>query len=266
MKIRKLAGIAMVVMASLAIAGFLQAKMTFQPLPLRTAPEVLEPAPSGFYGGMGFYDTNIALGWSNSPGVVRYWVQRGITSTNPGDYIWTQFCLSSNASFFVDSNILNEEGLNVYRLFAEYPTGKMSDTDVWYASWEDDDPSFDEPPNWPPKPQSIQASVDSVSNVVITWSPAEGPATNYIVIRGAYNPANTNGYDFTIIGAVDAGTTRFKTVGVIKSTNDLGDIYEVGAIYPGNTLSAFAACYVDTNVADRYLLQNGDGMQTAPSF
>lgn len=240
---------AIAVIASLAIAGFLQAKMTFQRLPLRTAPEVLEPAPGGFYGGEDFYGTNIVLGWSNAPGVARYWVQRGVTTTNTGGYIWTSFCLSSNASFFVDNEVVNDDlGLNVYRLFAEYPQGILSDTDVWYVSWQDENSSSDGPSLGPPKPQNIQVSVDSVSNVVVTWDSAQGPATNYIIIRGVYDSATTNGYDFNLIGTVDAVTTSFKAIGVIKSTNDLHDIYEIGAIYPGDCLSAFAACCIGTNL------------------
>jgi hypothetical protein len=249
MKIKRLAITTMAVMATLVIAGFLQAKMTFQRLPLRTAPEVLEPAPGGFYGGMDFYGTNIVLGWSNVPGVARYWVQRGITSTNTGHYIWTSFCLSSNASFFVDNEVVNDDlGLNVYRLFAEYPKGSMSDIDVWYVCWKDENSSSDGPLLGPPKPQNIQASVDSVSNVVVTWDSAQGPATNYIIIRGVYDSATTNGYDFNLIGTVDAVTTSFKATGVIKSTNNLHDIFEVGAIYPGDCLSAFAACCIGTNL------------------
>ncbi len=250
MKIKRLAVTTMAGMASLAIAGFLQAKMTFQRLPLRTAPQVLEPAPTEFYGGQDFYGTHIALGWSNAPGVAHYWVQRGIFSTKIRDYVWTDFCLSSNASFFVDKKPLPDDlGLNVYRLFAEYPNGNTSETDVWYVSWQDEDSSSDDGPLLgPPKPQNIQASVDSVTNVVVTWDSAQGPATNYIIIRGVYNTANTNGYDFNLIGTVDAVTTSFKATGVIKSTNDLHDIYEIGAIYPGNALSAFAACCVGTNL------------------
>lgn len=240
----------MAVMASLVIAGFLQAKMTFQRLPLRTASEVLEPAPGGFYGGRDFYGTNIALGWSNAPGVEHYWVERGVTSTNSCHYIWTSSCLSSNASFFVDNEVVNDDlGLNVYRLFAEYPKGIMSDTDVWYVCWKDENSSSDDGPLLgPPKPQNIQASVDSVSNIVVTWDSAQGAATNYIIIRGVYDSANTNSYEFNLIGTVDSVTTSFKATGVIKSTNNLHDIFEVGAIYPGDCLSAFAACCIGTNL------------------
>ena len=245
----------MAVMASLAIAGFLQAKMTFQRLPLRTAPQVLERAPGEFYGGQDFYGTNIALGWSNAPGVAHYWVQRGIFSTKIRDYVWTDFRLSSNASFFVDKKPLpNDLGLNFYRLFAEYPNGNTSETDVWYSSWLECDSSFDMPPIFPPTPQNVQASVDSVSNVVVTWEPAQGPATNYIVIRAVYNPENMNDYDITLIGSVEAGVNSVKAVGVIKKTNDLGDAYEVAAIFPGNVISSFTVCFLDTNMAAQNFL------------
>ena len=269
MKIKSLAVTTLAVMAFLAIAGFLRAKMTYQRLPLRTASEALEPKPGGFYGGQDFYGTNIALGWSNSPGVAHYWVQRGIVSTNPGDYTWTSFCLNSNASFFVDSNVLNDTLLrqNFYRLYAEYPKGNLSSTDVWCLSWQENDPNFDLPPVFPPKPQDVQACVDSNSNVVITWTPAKGAAINYFILRGAYDPANTNeGYDFSLLGSVDASVTTFKAIGMIKRTNDLMDIVEVGAIYPGNSMSSLAACYVDRDVAVQALFQTGEEKPVKTSF
>jgi hypothetical protein len=250
MNIKRLAVTTMAVIASLAITGFLQAKMTFQRLPLRTAPEVLEPAPGKFYGGQDFYGTNIALGWSNAAGVAHYWVQRGIFSPKIRDYVWTDFCLSSNASFFVDKKPLPDDlGLSFYRLFAEYPNGSTSKTDVWYSSWLEYDSSFDFPPIFPPTPQNVQASVDLTSNVVVTWEPAQGAATNYVVIRAVYNPENTNDYDITLIGSMEAGINSVKAVGVIKKTNDLGDAYEVAAIFPGNVMSSFTACFLDTNMA-----------------
>jgi hypothetical protein len=83
------------------------------------------------------------------------------------------------------------------------------------------------------------------------WLPAPGPATNYIVARAAYDPTNTDGYDYSLVGTVGTNALRFKAVGVVQSTNDLRDIYEVAALYPGNALSAFAACNVNANVLTR---------------
>ena len=53
---------------------------------------------------------------------------------------------------------------------------------------------------------------------------------------------------------------------MIKSTNDLMDMIEVGAIYPGNSMSALAACYVSKDVVTRAFLPIGEEVTVKPSF
>jgi hypothetical protein len=50
------------------------------------------------------------------------------------------------------------------------------------------------------------------------------------------------------VGTVGTDALRFEAVGTVQNTNDLRDIYEVAALYPGSAMSAFAGAYVDKNL------------------
>jgi hypothetical protein len=180
----------------------------------------------------------------------HYVIEESTFNTNTGHYDCRRFCLSSNASFFVVTNgaSCGLPSIYCFTLAAMYPDGKLSATDTWYASWWEER-AQEGPPFDPPLVHDVTAGVDaSGTNVEITWMSAPGPATNYIIVRGAYDPTNTDGFDFSLVGTVGTNTLRFEAVGMVQSTNDLRDIYEVAALYPGNAMSAFASAYVDPNL------------------
>lgn len=209
------------------------------------------PAPNGFYGGLDFPGTNVVLAWEQAAGpVTGYVIEHNAFNTNTSRYDCTRFCLSSNASFFVVTNgaSCGLAANDFFTLAAKYADGTRSAADTWYASWHDDRP-LDGPPFGPPLVRDVTAGVDaSGTNVEIAWMPAPGPATNYIIVRAAYDPTNTDGYDYTLVGTVGSNALRFEGVGMVQSTNDLRDIYEVAALYPGDAMSAFVAAPVDPNL------------------
>jgi len=207
--------------------------------------------PGGFYGSLDFPGTNVVLAWEPVPGpVTHYVIEQTAFNTNSGHYDCTRFCLSSNASFFVVTNgaSCSLPVQNRFTLAAMLPGGTLSAKDTWYASWWEER-GREGPPFGPPLVHDVTAGVDaSGTNVEIMWMPAPGPAINYIIVRAAYDPTNTDGLDISLVGTVGTNTLRFEAVGVVQSTNDLRDIYEVAALYPGDALSAFTAAPVDPNL------------------
>ena len=207
-------------------------------------------APGGFFGCLDATGTNVLIEWSPSPGPVSYYViQRGILNTNTGIYAFSQAGLvSSNATFFKDAGALaNVNGLNnIYNLQAAYVGGGLTGTDIWYASWYADYGGYG-PPYGPPLPGEVYAYAPPAgTNVLISWTPAQGQATNYIIELGIYD-TNSGDYDFSQIATVNTNTTLFTNVGAINIANDWNSIYEVAAVYPGGGLSQPASSSIYTN-------------------
>ena len=207
-------------------------------------------APGGFYGGLDYPGTNVVLAWQpvRLP-VIGYMIEQHAFNRNTRHYDTTRFCVSSNASFFVVTNgaSCGLPARNRFTLAAMYPDGTLSATDTWYASWWKEH-GQEGPPFGPPLVRNVTAGVDaSGTNVEITWMPAPGPATSYIIVRAACDPTKTDGLEISFVGKADTNARRFEAVGVVQSLNDLRDIYEVAALYPGDAMSAFTAVPIDRN-------------------
>jgi hypothetical protein len=195
--------------------------------------------PSGFFGCLDASGTNAFIEWSNAPGpVINYSIQRGIQDTN-GNYVYTQIGLvSSNATFFEDVGAITNANAqnNIYNLEAVYPGGSYSATNSWTVWWYPNDGSYG-PPYGPPTPSSFYAYADATgTNVLLSWIPAQGAATNYIISYGIYNPTNY-AYQYTQITNVSPSTTNFEVFGALTNSSNWAKAYQIQAVYPGGGLS-----------------------------
>ena len=140
---------------------------------------------NGFFGSV--VGTNVFIYWNSATGAVSYLVQRGVLNTNTGSYVYTQFSVGSNATWFEDVGaITNANAQNdTYSLAAVYPGGNVSGTNTWQAWWFVNN-SIDGPPYGPPPPVNVYAYADVTgTNVLLSWTAAPSSlATNYIVQRG----------------------------------------------------------------------------------
>src|SRR6185437_9592268 len=83
--------------------------------------------PPGFFGAV-VNNTNAVVSWNISRGpVANYLVQRGILDPNTGNYAYTSFVLSSNATSFQDLDAITNDNAqnNIYNLEALYVGGCM---------------------------------------------------------------------------------------------------------------------------------------------
>jgi hypothetical protein len=193
----------------------------------------------GFFGCLDASGTNAFLEWSNAPGpVINYAIQRGIQDTN-GNYSYTQIGLvSSNANFFEDVGAITNANAqnNVYNLEAVYPGGSVSATNSWTVWWYPNWGSYG-PPYGPPMPGNLWANADATStNLLLSWTPATGDATNYAILRGIYNPTNY-AYNYTQITNVSPATTNLKFFGALTNDSGWTVAYEIEAVYPGGGIA-----------------------------
>jgi hypothetical protein len=204
--------------------------------------------PSAFFGCLDATGTNVVLEWSNAPGpVVNYIIERGIQCTN-GSYMYSQILVSSNTTFFVDSGAISNANAwnNTYMLTAAYPGNVFSGTDTWNAYYAEY--GYTGLPYSAPTPNNAYAYLDATgTNVEFSWTPPSvGEPTNYLVMRGAYD-SGSGDYNYAQIASLDANTTYFEDTGVINCANDLNDVYEIEAIYPGGGLSQAVSANISTN-------------------
>jgi len=90
-------------------------------------------------------------------------------------------------------------------------------------------------PNGPP---GFFGYVDGTgTNVFIAWSAAPGPVINYSAQRGVSN-ALSGAYTFTQISTVSSNASFIEDVGAINNSNAWNNMYQLEAVYPGNSLSA----------------------------
>jgi hypothetical protein len=201
--------------------------------------------PPGFFGSLDATGTNAFLYWSNAPGpVINYSIQRGIQDTN-GNYTYSQIGLvSSNANFFEDVGaITNANAQNdTYHLEAVYSGSSLSATDSWTVWWYPNDGSYG-PPYGPPPLSNFWANADATgTNILLSWTPAQGSATNYIILHGIYNATNS-AWNYTQITNLIPGTTNLEIFGAITNSANWTDIYEAEAVYPGGGLSFPASSF-----------------------
>ena len=96
----------------------------------------------------------------------------------------------------------------------------------------------------PPAPIGLYAYVDSTgTNALISWSPAQGAVTNYIIYRGIYD-FGTGNYDYSQVAVVSASTTSFEDVGGYNPSSGNYYAYGVAAGYPGGGSSQSAFSYL----------------------
>ena len=193
--------------------------------------------PSGFFGSVA-QTTNVFLFWNPSPGpVVNYLVQRGILNTNTGIYAFTSSVLSSNVTQFEDVGVVTNDNAqnNIYNLEALYAGGCVTGTDTWHVA-DSALARFGSP--WgPPMASNVWAYADaSGTNLLISWTLAQGSLTNYIIERGIYNSTNDD-YDFFPISVVSTGTNSVQILNEFTNAARWNDIYAVVAAYPSGVLS-----------------------------
>ena len=205
-------------------------------------------AVSGFVGCLDATGTNAILYWNQASGpVTGYIIQRGVYNTTNYTYAYTPIAtVSSNATSYEDSGaISNNNALeNSYQLMAEYPGNSLSPTDTWYLGWYTSAGSSG-PPYGPPVPGNVYAGLDATgTNVLLSWTPAPGAATNYLVEHGIYNPTNYS-YDFSVITNVGTNIASFSLQGAVTNEGNWSDEYGVAAVYPGGGLSALVTSAIN---------------------
>lgn len=184
------------------------------------------PVPD-FFGCLDATGTNVILEWSNAPGpVIGYALARG--NFNSGNNNLTSLgTVSSNANFFEDvgANTNDNAQNDDYTITALYPGGGATPTNIWY--WSDGSPA----------PGSIYAYADATgTNVLLSWTPPGGIATNYTIERGVYNTTNYS-YVFFPIGQAASNATSYEVTGILTNADNWSDEYGVVAVFPGGGLS-----------------------------
>ncbi|HWD91716.1 MAG TPA: LamG domain-containing protein [Verrucomicrobiae bacterium] len=200
--------------------------------------------PSGFFGAV-MQITNAFLSWSPSPGpVASYLIKRGIFNFDSGNYSFTSFIVNSNATLFEDMGVItnNNAQNNKYTLQAVYPDGTTTAPDSWYV-WQFG--YYDVPPYAPPMATNVWANPDATgTNLLISWTPATGLLTNYIIERGILNPTNGN-YDYSPISVVSTNTNSVEILNEFTNTARWNDVYGVVAAYAGSVLSKPAVSTIE---------------------
>jgi hypothetical protein len=194
----------------------------------------------GFVGSFDFTGTNVVLDWSNTPGpVLDYVIWRGVYDYTTGNYDYSLLTtVNSNTTFFVDvgANYTNAAQNYAYQIAAAYPGNAMSATNIWDGWWYIDYANQG-PPSGPAMPNNVYAYLDSTgTNVLLSWTQAQGSATGYIIQHGIYD-SDTYYHNYSIVGQVSSNTTAFKVTGVMTNIDNWSDDYTVAAVYAGGGLS-----------------------------
>jgi hypothetical protein len=167
--------------------------------------------------------TNVVLAWTPVPQAAGYVIGR---SSNSG-YTYTMVAqVSSNTTAYTHVGGGNG-GLSsvMYEVQATYPHGGLSAPASASVSTN------------PPAPTGLVAAVDVTgTNAVLTWTPTLGAVSNYIILRGVFNP-NTGTYSYAQIGTVGASMTSFTDNGSITNANNDSNIYEVEAAFDDGSIS-----------------------------
>ncbi len=185
-------------------------------------------APEALYAYLDSTGTNVFLSWTSVQGASGYLVQK--SDYYGEDYYYQIAEVGSVKTSFEDTNgtasALDGIGSLMYEVQAEFPHGGLSAAVTTAINGS------------PPAPAGLTATVDFTgTNVLLFWTPAPAPATNYIIERGTYNQS-TGAYSYSQIGTVGSGTNSFKDVGAFGNSNDNNDTYEVFANYEGGVLSS----------------------------
>ncbi|HEV2691836.1 MAG TPA: hypothetical protein VG347_02970 [Verrucomicrobiae bacterium] len=99
----------------------------------------------------------------------------------------------------------------------------------------------------PPAPANFLAVLSTNgSNVLLTWSAAQGSVTNYTIQRGVYD-YDIGDFVFTTIAVVGAGTNAYVHNGAVQTPDDLGDVYEMTATYTNNQSSDMNFCDIENS-------------------
>ncbi len=214
-------------------------------------------AVSGFVGCLDASGTNVFLYWNDLSGPVSgYVIQRGVYNSTNSSYAYSQIATaSSNAISFKDSGVFTNFNSQYfsYQITAEYPAGSLSATNTWNTDWFtplDSGSGTVGPPNGPPVPGNPYACLDATgTNVIVSWTPSVGAATNYVIERLAWDSTN---YTYTPIqiGQASTNNTSFSIAGEGTNADVWNNEYGVAAEYPGGGLSTIMAAYLSVGFAN----------------
>jgi len=185
------------------------------------------PAPGGFVAYFDASGTNVLLSWMAPTGAITgYVIQRSDIADN------FEYFAGSNAVTFMDTNAPNtgsfDPNYTQYTIQASYPQGGLSAVATATVG------SL-------PAPSGLNAVVDGTgTNVMLSWNPAQGAASSYLVQRGVLNPS-TGAYTYTTIGTVGPNTTTFTDYGGITGANSYNNRYTLEAVYAGGQASALVS-------------------------
>jgi hypothetical protein len=189
------------------------------------------PSPGALSAYLDSTGTNVLLVWTAPSGVTPtgYLIQKS-------DYYgesWSYYELAqTNSSTFsykdidgVDSGYYGIDSIE-YEVQAIYPSSGLSQPVTATIATN------------PPAPSNLSGTVDSTgTNVFLSWSPAVGTVSDYIILRGTYNQS-TGQYTYSQIATVSSSATSYTDTGAITSRSSDNDVYEVEADYGNGDISA----------------------------
>jgi hypothetical protein len=196
-------------------------------------------APGNFYGYPDSTGTNIFLTWSPVSGAVTNYIIYGGVYDNTTDLIiYHQLGrVGAGTNTFEVVGGVDGSGNNLYYIYnvvAVYTNRSLSQSAAW------------QPGNGAPPPGALSAYLDSTgTNVVLTWTAAQGAVTGYIIQRSDYYGESGSYYQ---IGQVNANTTLFEDIDAVDN-GDFGldwTMYEVQATYPNGGLSPAVTATIAT--------------------
>lgn len=188
------------------------------------------PAPAVLSAYLDSTGTNVLLAWTAVSGPVTNYV---ISRSDYGNGYFPEIAVvSSNTLTYTDSDealtYLDTSDIQ-YQLQAAYPNGGLSEPITTHVSTS------------PPGPTDVSVVVDGTgTNTFITWTPAVGSVSDYLIFRGTYDPA-TGHYTYSQIGQVNNATTSFTDTGAITRSGNNNLTYAVKARHQNNMLSPLNA-------------------------
>jgi hypothetical protein len=197
------------------------------------------PVPNNFYASVTSTGTNVQLSWTAPIGgaPTNYIIERGIFNSTSYAYNYAQIAsLSTNTTNFAVTGAMTNANnwSDVYQIAAVYPGGGLSQPAVSYVNVGST--------NGVAASGSFFGYPDSTgTNILLTWSPASGSVTHYIIYGRTFNNFS-GGYTYTAIGEVSGSTTSFEVVGGTDGAgNYLYTYFSVVAVYADGSESQAAA-------------------------
>ncbi len=187
------------------------------------------PTPTNFYAYADTTATNVLLSWTPPSSVVtNYLIERGIFNSTSNAWVYHQIASVSPAtnSFTVSNPFTNSANWSDnYAIVAIYPGGVQ-------ASWAVSPVNVGNT-NGVSGPGNFFGYADGTeTNLVLTWTPAAGSPTNYVIFAGTTNVYGTCAY--VKLASVTGGATAFL---VTNGYNNLYQAYAIFATYTNGSMS-----------------------------